>query len=67
MATLVGWDVHQAGLADLLQVILRRVSREGDVPFAIEHIDELFEHASLLITPFSSALQCADKNAGVIR
>jgi hypothetical protein len=30
-------------------------------------IDELLKYASLLCSPFSSALQCADENAGVIR
>jgi hypothetical protein len=37
MAALVGWDVHQAGLPDLRQVVPSRVPRECDVPLATEH------------------------------
>ena len=66
VAALVGWDVHQAGLADLLQVIARWVPNEGDVPLAPKHVDELFQQSLLLITPRISTLQRFDEDAGVV-
>ena len=43
VATLVGWDVHKAGLADLRQVVPRRVPDECDVPLTAKHVDELLQ------------------------
>jgi hypothetical protein len=34
VAALVGWNVHQAGLADLRQVVPCRVPDKSDVPLA---------------------------------
>ena len=66
-ATLIGWDVHQAGLADLSQMVLRRVPDEGDVVLAPEHEDQLLQQSLLLIVTGRAALKRFDNDAGVIR
>jgi hypothetical protein len=51
MTTLVDWNIHQAGLPDLRQLVPRRVPHEGDVPLSAKHVDELLQQPLLLIAP----------------
>ena len=66
MATLVGWDVHKAGLADLGQVVPRRVPDEGYVLLAPEHVDQLLQQSPLLSAPGRAALKRFDNDAGIV-
>ena len=67
MTALVGWNVHKAGLADVRQVVLRRVPDEGDVVLASEHEDQLLQQSLLLIFAGRAAMKRFDNDAGVIR
>ena len=66
MAALVIWDIHQAGLADLRQVIPRRAPGEGNVVLATEHIDELLQQSLALIIPSRVALKRFDNDASIV-
>lgn len=66
MTTLVDWNIHQAGLPDLRQVVPRWVPHEGDVPLAAKHVDELLQQSLLLIAPCLAALKRFDEDAGVV-
>ena len=66
VAALVGWNVHQAGLADLRQVVPCRVPDKGDVVLATEHFDELLQQTFLLRTPGRTVLKRLDQDTGVI-
>ena len=66
VATLVGWDVHKARLADLGQVVPRRVPDEGDVPLTPQHMDELLEQPLLLSAPCLPDLKRFDEDTGVV-
>jgi len=66
MATLVGWNIHQARLADLRQVVPRLVPHKGDVPLASQHVDKLLEQSLLLSAPCLAVLQRFDEDTGVV-
>ena len=66
MTALVGWNVHEAGLTDLRQVVLRRVPAESDVVLAPEHVDQLFKQSLLLVAACRAALKRFDNDAGIV-